>query len=609
MRLETSRRAKTPPGLSARRASLAGCCACLLLLSGRPTSGAPANEALEDRVPATSPAGLVPLATHASKNVYFGDMHVHTAFSADAFIFGTRASIDDAFRYAKGESIAHVSGTPIQANRPLDFLAVTDHAEYLGMQDRLLDPASLEIEPAGDYVAGISRAFAVMSATVRRATPHPGWIDAERNTTAWQETIEAAERHDAPGRFTTLLGFEWSATPEGRNLHRNVIIDPSAVIPDRAFSVFDAAEPEGLWRWMDAERARGARLLAIPHNSNLSDGAMFARTDSFGQPFDRRYAEDRARNEPLVEVTQIKGTSETHPILSPQDAYADFEIWSSRVVVDGEDPNVAVAGSYVRDALRRGLELKAEIGLNPYRFGLIGSTDSHSASSPVEEDNYSGKGVQDTTTQMRLEATPISVSAQAWGASGLTAVWARENSRPEIFAGLARRETYATTGTRIRLRFFGGWRYAPGFADAPDWESRAYLSGTAMGGVLPVRSDGATSPHFVAAAQRDPEGAKLDRLQIVKGWMAGGESRERIFDVALAPDGGADELSRVWVDPDFDPAVEAFYYVRVIEVPTPRWSTWDAELLGVEPLSHLPRLIQERAFSSPIWYEATPDAG
>lgn len=595
--------------------SLLACSAVAGLLTACPASGPP-RELAPSATSAAGPAGDSAAGSGDSRAdrtsassvpsaVYFGDLHVHTALSADAFILGTRASIDDAYRYAKGGSIDHVSGTPIQAKRALDFLAVTDHAEYLGLAERLLDPASVGTGPTGDVVEGLSKVFALMTETIQDATPHPAWIDAARSTSAWHETIAAANRHDDPGRFTTLLGFEWSATPGGRNLHRNVIIEPGAAVPERAFSVFDAPTPEGLWAWMDEQRARGVRLLAIPHNSNLSDGAMFARTDSAGRPIGSALAESRARNEPLVEVTQIKGTSETHPLLSPEDEHAGFEIWSSRVAVDGEDPNVAVAGSYVRDALETGLELEAASGFNPYRFGLIGSTDSHSASSPVEEDNYSGKGVQDTSARMRLETTPIPESVQAWGASGLAAVWARQNTRSEIFAALARKETYATTGTRITLRFFGGWSFDGTQLAAPDWIEQAYATGAAMGGVLGEKPADAMAPTFLVSAQRDPESAKLDRIQIVKGWIEGTEAREAVFDAVVAPQDGASSLAGVWTDPAFDPAAEAFYYVRVLEEPTPRWSTLDAERLGIAPLAHRPRMIQERAFSSPIWYSAS----
>jgi hypothetical protein len=482
-------------------------------------------------------------------DAYYGDLHVHTALSADAYIQGARAGVDDAFRYAKGEPIPHVSGQPIQAKRALDFLALTDHAEYLGIGQRLFAADAGGDPAARSLPTGLSQSFARLAETIQSARPHPAWIDEALRTSAWQETIAAANRHDDPGRFTTLLGFEWTASPEGRNLHRNVILDPRGALPDLPFSIFDAPEPEALWAWMEAQRARGSRLLAIPHNSNLSDGAMFARVDSQGRPIDAAYAALRARNEPLVEITQIKGTSETHPDLSPADEYAGFEIWSSRIAVGGETPDVEAAGSYVRDALLRGIAMRATRGFDPFRFGVIGSSDSHSASSPVEEDNYSGKGVQDTSAAIRLQTTRIPDSVQAWSASGLAAVWARANTRAEIFAALERRETFATTGTRIALRFFGGWSYGAELSTDPEWIAQAYAGGVPMGGTLAPRPAAARAPTFLVFAQRDPEGARLDRVQLIKGWSDGRETREQVIDLAVAPKGGADSLSARWIDP------------------------------------------------------------
>jgi len=569
-------------------------------------SGEAAHEATADTAP-EAPEAAAPLPPRSSgypTTAYYGDLHVHTALSADAWLMGTRAPLEDAYRYAKGEPIDHVSGTPIQARRALDFLAVTDHAEYLGLQERLLAPASASVLVDADVSAGLSQAFARLALTIRAARPHPDWVDEERARDTWRETIETADRHDAPGRFTTLVGFEWSASPEGRNLHRNVIFGPGAELPARPFSVFDSPRPEDLWSWMESQRERGVRVLAIPHNSNLSDGAMFAPVDSEGRPLDAIQAARRARNEPLVEVTQIKGTSETHPVLSPGDEFADFEIWSSKVSIDGVDPDVETAGSYVRDALRVGRAMQAAAGADPFRFGLIGSTDSHSASSPVEEDDYSGKGVQDTSARLRLETSPMIDAVQRWSASGLAAVWARANTRAEIFAALERKETFATTGPRIALRFFAGWGFDAGSLERVDWIDRAYAAGVPMGGTLPERSGRDRAPAFLVSALKDPIGAGLDRVQIVKGWSAEGETQERVYDVARAPDEGASSLSAVWTDPDFDPGAAAFYYVRVLEVPTPRWSTHDARVLGIPPPAHLPRTIQERAFSSPIWYDA-----
>ena len=580
--------------------------------------------------PAESPGPVAAISEREAPvpaNVYFGDLHVHTVLSPDAFLQGTPATPDDAYRYAKGEAIDHVSGRPIQAKRPIDFLAVTDHAEYLGLKQGFFPPGAtpeMATERSGILLEVLGR----MAMSISSGQPQPEWVDRNASVRAWDEIIAAADRHYDPGHFTTLIGFEWSATPAGRNLHRNVIFGPTEVLPEVPFSVFDSPEPEGLWRWMDQQRAGGSQLLAIPHNSNLSDGTMFARTDSAGRPIDAAYAASRARNEPLVEVTQIKGTSETDPVLSPQDEFAGFEIWATKVGFDGEDRNVASSGSYVRDALKTGLEMQSAQGFNPYRYGLIGSTDSHSASTPVEEDNYSGKGIQDTTPDERLRTTPIPESVQAWGASGLAAVWAQENTREAIFAALARKETYATTGPRIRVRFFGSWQYDDAMLDAPGWLEAAYAGGVPMGGSLQAPPAGAMEPRFLVRALKDPEGANLDRVQIVKGWVENGKAQERVFDVALSdpsrvradasivPVGstvagaaasytneiGAAELAAVWRDTEFAPEVEAFYYVRALEIPTPRWSTHDAKTLGIEPLADLPVEIQERAFSSPIWY-------
>jgi len=562
-----------------------------------------------------------------AEDVYFGDLHVHTAFSPDAFLQGTRVTPDDAYLYAKGESIRHVSGRPIQAKRALDFLAVTDHAEYLGLGDRFFE-ADPGAGSASTKTERLPELFIRVGASIRSGKPYAEWLDPEANARAWAEIIAAADRHNDPGRFTTLVGFEWSASPDGRNLHRNVIFGPTEVLPRIPVSLFDSQEPEALWQWMDGLRAQGSRLLAIPHNSNLSDGAMFARTDSAGRPIDAAYAASRLRNEPLVEITQIKGTSETDPVLSPRDEFAGFEIWATKVSFDGEDRNVSSSGSYVRDALKTGLEMEAAQRFNPYRFGLIGSTDSHSASSPVEEDNYSGKGIQDTTPEQRLQTTRIPESVQAWSASGLAAVWAEANTREAIFAALERKESYATTGPRIRLRFFGGWGYADFMLETRDWVEVAYAGGVAMGGNLPTPPPEARDPRFLVWAARDPDGANLDRVQIVKGWVENGAAREQVFDVVLSgasrfqTDGsvlpvgstvdaraatytneiGATQLAAVWRDPDFDAAVEAFYYVRVLEIPTPRWSTRDAKTLGIAPPDNLPSAIQERAFSSPVWY-------
>ena len=559
----------------------------------------------------------------AMRNAYFGELHVHTTLSFDAFTFGLRATPDDAYRYGKGEAIKHPFGYPIRLRgEPLDFVAVTDHAEYLGVAIALADPGSeLGNHPLGKKMQTgklMERMGVYLALRADRPSGQSApMLDAAKIIrSAWQQTIDAAERHNDPGRFTTLVAYEYSSAPGGANLHRNVIF-ASADVPERPFSATDSPNPEALWNWLDQQRAKGIEALAIPHNSNWSQGKMFERTNWAGEPIDAAYAEQRLRNEPLVEITQIKGTSETHPALSPNDEWADFEIWRNSKSVPGSPSLVegAKTGAYVRDALRAGLEMEQETGANPYRFGVIGSSDSHNAAAPVEEDQYFGKD--------RAIPQPM----PEWGASGLAGVWAEENTRQSIYAALRRKETFATSGPRIRVRFFAGYEYADDLPKRRDAAQLAYAGGVSMGGELAVR--GASSPKFLVWAARDPQDVWLQRAQIVKGWIASsGKSQERVFDVGCSdgvlpdpkthrcPDNGAKvnlndcsttldkgdvELRTVWRDPTFDPAQRSFYYARVLQNPTCRWTTWDAIAEGVEPAPEMAATIQERAWSSPIW--------
>ena len=462
----------------------------------------------------------------------------------------------------------------------------------------------------------------------------PGFDAAATERSAWRRIIAAAARHNDPGTFTTFIGYEFTASPEYKTLHRNVIFANDAVSAF-PFSTVDSPNPENLWRWMDDLRAAGVEALAIPHNSNLSLGLAFERTDWAGRPIDAEYAARRARNEPLVEVAQVKGTSETHPVLSPDDAWAGFELWGSEGAVE------TARGSYARDALRTGLALRAATGVNPYQFGLIGSSDGHNAASPVEEDGYFGKlGRYDGTPELR-GSVPVSGGADGpggaggepteyleWSAAGLTGVWAEENTRASIYAALRRREAFATSGPRIQVRFFAGYDLddlaeAP---ESPETMARAHARGVPMGGELTAVPGQA--PAFLVWAARDPDEAALQRIQVVKGWVVDGETHERVLDAVcsdgLAPDvethrcphngatvglddcaprgaPGAAQLGALWRDPTFSGDHAAFYYLRVLQNPTCRWSTWDALRAGVAPSRAVPATIQERAWSSPIW--------
>ena len=592
-----------------------------------------------------APAGAA--GASAPRHAYFGDLHIHTQNSTDAYNFGVRATPDDAYRFAKGEALAHPLGYSIRLRSgPLDFLAVTDHAEYLGVARALADPGHL----LGSHPVAVKMRSGDPKDRWEAGRALDGWVRGKPVSdldplpvvrSIWQETVAAAERHDDPGRFTTFVAYEFTSTPGGVNLHRNVIFSGNDV-PALPFSAVDSLNPEDLWTWLDEQRANGIEALAIPHNLNWSQGKMFERTDWAGEPIDAAYAEQRRRNEPLVEITQGKGTSETHPALSPNDEWADFEIWRKNSMAFGEDGSISFAegattGAYARDALRAGLEIEREIAANPYLFGFIGASDGHNAAGSVEEDQHFGHaGKMDGTpaargslpdgrqgqSQIQLELEMIE-----WGSSGLTGVWAEENTRESIYAALRRKETFATSGPRIRVRFFAGYDYSDDLPNQHYAAERAYAGGVPMGGELAAQPSNA--PRFFVQAARDPREAWLQRAQVVKSWIdESGETHERVFDVACSngltpdpkthrcPDNGAsvdlDDCSisldkgdvglvTLWSDPTFDPTERALYYARVLQNPTCRWSTWDAIRAGVEPTSKVPATIQERAWSSPIW--------
>ncbi|MFT6368394.1 MAG: hypothetical protein ACJARI_003857 [Bacteroidia bacterium] len=584
------------------------------------------------------------ISRNPQKNLFFGDLHIHTSLSTDAFVFGVRSLPEDVYTFAKGGTIEHGAGYPIRISRPLDFVAVTDHAEYMGQARQ----AGLDIpttqQPLRELLLkgsrfDITKAWLLSTNYIRNNGFGLGVdkVDTAINQAAWQMTVDAAERHNTPGAFTAFIAYEWSAFAGDStiHIHRNVVYRGNKV-SKLPFSYVDSPRPEDLWTFLEQENIAGRHVFAMPHNANLSGGNMYANRDSYGKPLTAEYADRRNRNEPISEILQVKGSSETHPLLSSLDEFAHFEL--TTLEIGGNEPELAsVKGSYMRDALRVGMELAHSEGFNPFKFGVIGSSDSHNASSPTQENNYHGKlPMLDGSAGLRTdEATllPRGLNpATRWGSGGLAAVWAEENTRASLHDALAIKETFATSGPRISVRFFGGWDYKNEILQTADFAQLAYAGGVPMGGQLDgiQRADQSSQqgPRFVVVAMKDPEGANLDRIQIIKAWVdSQGSSHETVFDVAVS-DGrtldsttgkvslvgntvdlktatytnsiGAESLATLWSDPNFDPEQHAFYYARVIEIPTPRWSTFDAVKLGSTPID--PATIQERAITSAIWY-------
>ena len=599
---------------------------------------ASANQLVEVQAAASSIEG--------EHQVYWGDLHIHTSLSSDAFTMGVRAVPDDVYRFAKGETLEHGAGYPVTITRPLDFAAVTDHAEYLG-QAKL---SGLDVPTTRQSLSDILRRENRLTVTqswweIMSLIRENGFkltltgVDADINRAAWDDIVAAAERHNEPGIFTTFPGWEWSADTGdvGTHLHRNVIYG-SDDLPSIPFSSIDGPTPPDLWEFLRSERAIGRAVMAIPHNPNLSEGLAYRITDENGERLDLVSPPDRSDLEPISEILQIKGSSETHPLLSSLDEFADFEL--AGTVPGREVTLTSVKGAYARDALRSGISMAHSEGFNPLKFGVIGSSDSHNATSPSDEKGYTGKlPMMDGSAGLRTGAAGLGLDkmtpARKWGSGGLAAVWAPENTREALFDAMQRRETFATSGPRIVVSLFAGWRFPEGTAASANFDEIARESGVPMGSSLPEisRADSADSdrpaPEFVVVAERDPIGANLDRIQMIKGWVdSSGQSHERIYDLAwsdertvdgetgrLAAVGstvdpenatydntiGAPQLRAQWSDPDFDANQEAFYYVRVLEIPTPRWSTYDAVQLGMEPMA--PIAIQERAISSAIWYQ------
>jgi len=590
--------------------------------------GTPVPEAATP-LPATTP--------NPNRDVFFGAVHVHTRYSFDGYTNGSLANPADAYRWARGEAIeGGGGGGQIKVVTPLDFYAVSDHAEWLGVFKEMENPESaLSRHPMAARITSTDpnvrlQAFAEVLREFSAGKVDESLLDPTINRNTWLDIVKTADEYYEPGKFTTFPAFEWSANPQMQNLHRVVVFENSEAVPDMVLSSMESNDPEHLWAWMDGLRENGATLLAIPHNANASDGLMFSLNTFEGGAIDADYVEARHRNEPLYEITQIKGTSETHPDLSPNDEFAGFEQWDYTLSADAIHPTHR-QGSFVRQALLDGLSFRAKGLGDPFQYGFIGDSDTHNAAASNEEFNYSGKFAIENDRHHRLEGLPGQPPKQAqqireFSSAGLAGVWAEENTRESIFSAMARRETFGTTGPMIRLRVFGGFGFTAEDLNRADAVARGYAAGVPMGGTL---TGGETAPSFMIWATKDPKSGNLDRLQMVKGWVdAAGAQHERIYNVAWSGDRvvdergnlpavgstvdpatatytntiGAAELATVWTDPDFDPAQNAFYYVRVLEIPTPRWSTYDAVALGVEIPGGLPMSIQERAYSSPIWF-------
>ncbi len=583
--------------------------------------------------------------------VYFGDTHLHTSNSTDAGLFGNTLGPEEAYQFAKGKTVTSSLGVKTRLARPLDFLVISDHSENLGLAPMIVESNPLlmnsewgrkiaELYKAGDLGAAYS-----MWGTAVTADEDPFAGDTKMQGSMWQRVIDAAEEHNNPGSFTAFIGFEWTSTPDGRNLHRNVIFRDGAdrvgqVLP---YSAYESQDVEDLWDYMDAyEKKTDGRVLAIAHNGNLSNGLMFDDVTRSGKALDRNYANRRMKAEPLYEVTQIKGDGETHPGLSPNDEFADYGTWDTGSFQQPKEAGM-IEREYARQAFMRGMQYEQSLGSNPFKFGLIGSSDSHTSLATTTEDNFFGKaspgepvpGNEGRLAQMVTGFLPdpqgrdYAIYHRSSLASGLAAVWARGNTREAIWDAMARKEVYATTGTRLKVRVFAGWHFKEGDLNRPDFARYAYANGVPMGGDLTGARQGKL-PTLLIQAVKDPDWANLDRVQVIKGWIDGeGKARERVYDVAVSGDRKVDAdgrcresvgntvnvkdasfnnsigvpmLKAYWQDPDFNLKQRAFYYVRVLEIPTPNWTTFDAAHFGTPLPEDVPATLQDRAYTSPIWY-------
>ncbi len=617
----------------------------ILLLAG---CGTQEEKAIENDI--TSDTTVVIKKEHYSpnvgndipRNVYWGDTHLHTKFSPDANLTGNEAlGPDDAYRFAKGMAVTANNGMIAKLERPLDFLVVTDHAEYMGLLPGIADGNELLLN--SEYGAKLAkelqgsmddRTEAMFRLVGEIGDANPGFRSKEFEQSIWNYFTATADKYNDPGTFTTFSGYEWSSMPNMYNLHRVVIFKDDAsytnqIIP---FSAFDSDNPEDLWKFLENyEKISGGNVLAIPHNGNVSNGTMFMDVDFEGKPLTKEYAETRIKWEPLYEVTQIKGDGETHPMLSPNDEFSDFETWDwGNIVGTIAKEDSMIKYEYARSALKLGLKLKTKLGVNPYKFGLQGATDAHTSLPAIDEDNYwgkfgsyepNGKRANYASTTKGENGAIVTLNGDVMGAAGYTGVWATENTRSAIFEAMERKEVYATTGPRMIVRFFGGWDFTEGDLYSSYMPEIGYQKGIPMGGDL--NGGNGNSPTFMIVAIKDASGANLDRVQIVKGWEdSNGETYEKVYNVALS-DGrklsdnpklvgntvdlqnasysnsiGDTQLSALWIDPNFDASQDAFYYVRVLEIPTPRWTVYDAKFFGTElNQDGFPVIIEERAYS------------
>jgi hypothetical protein len=588
---------------------------------------------------------------HFPNRVFWGDTHHHSNFSFDDGFTGTKLGPEDSYRFARGEEVLSNTGLRARLSRPLDFLVVSDHAEYMGLADLLLkeDPAMLATPDGKRWYEGIQAGgekamLAVIEVSQGLITPGAGAgkeMDEKMRRSMWERVTAIATKYNEPGKFTAFNGFEWTSFPGANNLHRVVIFrdGPERVNQVLPLSAIDTADPEDLWKYMAAYEAKtGGQVLAIPHNGNMSNGRMFQGETFTGKALTRAYAEERARREPLLEVTQSKGDGETHPFLSPNDEFANFERWDFGNFNSPSVPKEPkmLQTEYARSALKLGLQWEQKLGVNPFKFGMIGSTDTHTGMSTFEEDNFFGKWALDEPSPDRwkhvfLRGHDGKSVASTWNvqAAGIAGVWARENTRESLFDAMARKEVYGTTGTRMTVRVFAGWDFQADEVESPDFAAQGYRRGVPMGGDLKSAPAG-KAPSFMVRALRDPDGGNLDRVQIIKGWLdAQNGMHERIYDVAVSDgrkidaDGrcktsvgstvdvpnatykntiGDPLLSAYWKDPEFEASQRAFYYVRVIQIPSPRWTAYDQKRFGIKMPDYVPMTVTERAYTSPIWY-------